>query len=120
MATCENLDDKKKIIEAKSLLRNSPHHSHVSIFHDKPKWQRQHEANIRLVVKTLGTNKLFVKGSRVCVSNDEQQWHHNTRPQRGARNEHVRGRDGQVRRGQGRGGHGNIGQGEGRGGHSQA
>ena len=34
-------------MEAKSKLRDTEHFSHISIVHDKPKWQRQHEANLR-------------------------------------------------------------------------
>ena len=107
VAKCTNVDDKNKVMEAKSLLRNSTHHSHISIFNDKPKWQRQHEANVRLVVKTLGTNKLFLRGSRVCASNVEQQWQQVNRGgvRGGARGGQLRGRgaQGPGRIGQGRG-----------------
>ena len=37
VAKCANLDDKNKVIEAKSLLRDSVHFLHISIFPDKPK-----------------------------------------------------------------------------------
>ena len=118
-------------MEAKSLLRDSVHFRHISIFPEKPiKWQRVHEANIRLVVKTLGTDKMFVKGSRVCLKDDENQWqqggHHrggcagNTRGQ-GGRAE-GRGRGNQARGAKGHGGQGRGGQGRGgqdRGGHGQ-
>lgn len=73
VAVCGNLDDKKRVMDAKCSLRDSVHNKHVSIFHDKPKWQRQHESNVRLVVKTLGTHKLFLKGNRVCVQNNNNQ-----------------------------------------------
>ena len=62
VAKCVDFTDKQKVMEAKSKLRESEHFSHIRIFHDKPKWQKQHEANLRLVVKTLGTNKLYVRG----------------------------------------------------------
>ena len=93
---------------AKSLLRDSAHFRHISIFPDKPKWQRVHEANIRLVVKTLGTDKMFVKGSRVCLKDDENQW------QQGG---HHRG--GRVGNTQGQGGRGGRGGGRGRGNQAQ-
>ena len=83
VAKCVNFADKQKVMEAKSKLRDSAHFSHIRIFHDKPKWQRQHKANLRLVVKTLGTNKLYVRGSRVCLTDErENDWHnHNSRGQ---------------------------------------
>ena len=62
VAKCLNFADKQKVMEAKSKLRDSAHFNHIRIFHDKPKWQRQHEANLRLMVKTLGTNKLYDRG----------------------------------------------------------
>ena len=118
VAKCANLDDKNKVIEAKSLLRDSVHFRHISIFPEK--WQRVHEANIRLVVKTLGTDKMFVKGSRLCLKVDENQWqqggHHrggragNTRGQ-GGRAE-AWGRGNQARGSQGRGGQGRGAQGQ--------
>ena len=46
---------------------------HIRIFHEKPRWQRQHEANVRLLVKSLGTNKLFVRGNRVCARGDQRK-----------------------------------------------
>ena len=100
VAKCVNFADKQKVMEAKSKLRDSTHFSHIRIFHDKPKWQRQHEANLRLVVKTLGTNKLYVRGSRVCLTEErENDWHNQN------------GRDQARGRGRGRG----AGQGRARG-----
>ena len=76
VAKCVNFANKQKFMEAKSKLRDSAHSSHIRIFHDKPKWQRQHEANLRLVIKTLGTNNLYVRGSRVCLTDErENDWH---------------------------------------------
>ena len=53
-------------MEAKSLLRDSEHYSHIRIYPDKPKWQLLHESNMRMLVKTLGQNKLFIRGNRIC------------------------------------------------------
>ena len=86
-------------MEAKSLLRDSAHFRHISIFPNKPKWQRVHKANMRLVVKTLGTDKMFVKGSRVSLKDDENQWQHGGH-HRGGRVGNTRGQGG---RGGGRG-----------------
>ena len=103
VAKCSNIDDKNKVMEAKSKLRDTEHFSHISIVHDhKPKWQRQHEANLRLVVKTLGTNKLFIGGNRVCTTNDQQGWQNTGGRERGQNP--VRGRGQGRGRGRGRGG----------------
>ena len=102
VAKCSNIDDKNKVMEAKSKLRDTEHFSHISIVHDKPKWQRQHEANLRLVVKTLGTNKLFIRGNRVCTTNDQHGWQNNGGRERGQNP--VRGRGQGRGHGRGRGG----------------
>ena len=108
VAKCSNIDDKNKVMEAKSKLLDTEHFSHISIVHDKPEWQRQHEANLRLVVKTLGTNKLFIRGNRVCTTNDQQGWQNNggrercQNPVRGRGQGRGHGRDGpRGQRGQG-------------------
>ena len=72
VAKCGNTEHKQKIMEAKSKLRQSEHFSHIHITHDKPRWQRQHESNVRMVVKTLGTDKLYLKGSRVCLKDAQR------------------------------------------------
>ena len=82
-------------------------HCH-NIAHDKPKWQRQHESNMRLIVKTLGTNRLFVRGSRVCTSNDPLAWQ-NAANGRGRGPAQGRGQ-GRGRGGGGRGAHRGLAQ----------
>ena len=54
VAKCSSIEAKSAIMEAKSLLRDSEHYSHIRIYPDKPKWQRFHESNMRMLVKTLG------------------------------------------------------------------
>ena len=105
VAKCANIDDKKQVMAAKSKLRDAEHYNHVNIAHDKPKWQRQHESNMRLIVKTLGTNRLFVRGSRVCTSNDPLAWQ-NAANGRGRGQARGRGQTRGQGRGQGRGGRG--------------
>ena len=85
VAKCVDFTDKQKVMEAKSKLRESEHFSHIRIFH---------EANHRLVVKTLGTNKLYVRGSRVCLTEErENDW----------QNQNGRGQPPGRGRGRGRG-----------------
>ena len=93
VAKCKNAEEKQNIMQAKSLLRNSEHHSHIRIYHDKPYWQRQHEANVRLLVKSIGSNKLYLKGNRVCEKDEGQNaWQQrNTRGQGRGRG-HSQGR----------------------------
>ena len=75
---CLNYNDKKRIMEAKSKLNTTEHFKHIRIYQDKPLWQRQHEANIRVLVKSLGSHKLFVRGSRVCErGNHQDNWINN-------------------------------------------
>ena len=112
VARCVNSDQKDKVMKAKSLL-NTGNYRHISITHDKPKWQRQHEANLRLVIKTLGTNKLYLKGNRVCANDDDQNWQNAGNRGRGARNYQrgggrgMRGANPRGQRGQ-RGGQGHA------------
>ena len=107
VAKCSSIEAKSAIMEAKSLLRDSEHYSHIRIYPDKPKWQRVHESNMRMLVKTLGQNKLFIRGNRIC---DTAGGQHNFQPVNGGE-----GRDQPVGRGRGRGqGRGNH-RGQGRG-----
>ena len=112
VARCVNSDQKDKVMKAKSLL-NTGNYRHISINHDKPKWQRQHEANLRLVIKTLCTNKLYLKGNRVCANDDDQNWQNAGNRGRGARNYQrgggrgMRGANPRAQRGQ-RGGQGHA------------
>ena len=94
VAKCSNVKDKALIMQSKSTLKNSTHFSHIRIYPDKPKWQRQQEANVRLLVKSLGENKLYLRGNRVCTKDGQQQqvWQNNAN----------RGQ-GHARSGQGRG-----------------
>ena len=78
LVKCSDISGKRKIMEAKSKLNTFEHFKHIRIFHEKPRWQRQHEANVRLLVKSLGTNKLFVRGNRVCARGDQRK--HGTIP----------------------------------------
>ena len=105
VAKCVDFTDKQKVMEAKSKLRESEHFSHIRIFHDKPKWQRQHEENLRLVVKTFGTNKLYVTNSPLTEERENDWQNQNGRGQargRGRRRDCGRGAGQGRARGQGR------------------
>ena len=69
---CSDIEDKKKILEAKSRLNGLEHFKHIRIYHDKPQWQRQHEANVRLLVRSMGNHKLYVKGNRICERGNQR------------------------------------------------
>lgn len=75
VAKCNRVEDKRLIMEAKSKLNNTEHFSHIHIAHDKPRWQRQHEANMRMLVRSIGANKLYVKGNRLFEKqHPNNQW----------------------------------------------
>ena len=53
-------------MKAKSSLNTSARYKHIRIYHDKPKWQRLHESNMRQIVRSIGTDKLVWRNNRVC------------------------------------------------------
>ena len=62
VAKFATFDTKRKVMEDKSRLGTIDHYQHIIITHDKPKWRRQHEATMRMVIRTLG-NRLYLKGA---------------------------------------------------------
>ena len=106
---CGDMDSKHRIMEAKSRLNGLDHYKHIRIYQDKPRWQRQHEANVRLLVRSIGSHKLFVRGDRVCEKGDQQAGFVNVNHARGQGEGQGRGRG--AGRGAGRG----NGRGNGRG-----
>ena len=105
------MNDRKKIMEAKSKLNTSEHFRHIRIYPDKPRWQRQHEANVRLLVKSLGTHKLFIRGNRVCERENHQDAWVNANRGRGGERDQGQGRGRGARRGAPRGNHRGTGRG---------
>ena len=110
---CSDVNDRKKIMEAKSKLNASEHFRHIRIYPDKPRWQRQHEANVRLLVKSLGTHKLFIRGNRVCERENHQDAWVNASRGRGRERDQGQGRGRGARRGAPRGNHRGTGRGNG-------
>ena len=117
LAKCSDFSDKKRIMEAKSKLNTLEHFKHIRIYPNKPRWQRQQEANVRFLVKSMGTNKLFMRGGRVCERGNQQDWRGNTNVPQGEgqpRGQYggqgaPRGNRGGAGRGNNRGG--NVGRG---------
>ena len=107
---CGDIDSKHRIMEAMSRLNGLDHYNfykHIRIYQDKPRWQRQHEANVRLLVRSIGSHKLFVRGDRVCEKGDQQAGCVNVNRARGQGEGQGRGRG--AGRGAGRGnGRGNA------------
>ena len=89
---CGDMDSKHRIMEAKSRLNGLDHYKHIRIYQDKPRWQRQHEANVRLLVRSIGSHKLFVRGDRVCEKGDQQAGFVNVNHARGQGEGQGRGR----------------------------
>ena len=50
---CHNSVFKSKVMKAKSSLNTSARYKHIRIYHDKPKWQRLHESNMRQIVRSI-------------------------------------------------------------------
>ena len=84
----------------------------MHIIADKPRWQRQHETNVRLLVKSLGTHKLFIRGNRVCEREHHQDAWVNANRGRGRERDPGQGRGRGARRGA-RGNHRGTGRGNG-------
>ena len=106
---CHNSVDKSKVMKAKSSLNTSAQYQHIRIYHDKPKWQRLHESNMRQIVISIGADKLVWRNNRVCEP--DARLNNGNRTNNVGRSAHGGGRGcrGQ-RRGQGhdiRGRHGN-------------
>ena len=100
IAKCRAVTDKIRIMKSKSALNRSARYKQVRIYHDKPKFERDLEANLRLVVSTIGKDKLVMRGPRVVPRIDVPA----APPAGGQVN--VRGRGGHGNRG-----HGNRGRG---------
>ena len=78
IAKCKSSEDKKAIMKNKKVLKDSRNFKDRSIYHDKPRVERQYEANVRLLVDMLAKDKLEVRGSR--VQKKQHIWHRQ-RPQ---------------------------------------
>jgi hypothetical protein len=71
IAKCRSKEDKDKITKGKRKLKDSTIYKNVYVEHDKPLEQRIQEANLRTIAKVLGKDKLIVKGSRICIKQDQ-------------------------------------------------
>ena len=90
VVTCENLEDKEVIMKGKVSLRKSRQYKEVFVDHDKSREQRLLESNLRLLVESIGKDKLSVKGSRLCrPNNDENNEPQPARDNNGRRARHA-------------------------------
>ncbi len=62
IAKCKTRADKDLVMKSKAQLRKSTQYNKVMIDHNKSAEQRAHEANMRLLVNTVGKDKLVVRG----------------------------------------------------------
>ena len=67
----DSFEDKRKVMETKRKLRDTRNFKDVFIEHDLPRSQRMLNANLRNIVRTIGKDKLEIKGSRVQVKSVE-------------------------------------------------
>ncbi|VDH92828.1 Hypothetical predicted protein [Mytilus galloprovincialis] len=66
-------DDRRKVMAAKRMLKDSRNYKNVFIDFDIPKAQRVLNANLRNIVRTIGQDKLEIRGSRIQVKHYEGQ-----------------------------------------------
>lgn len=71
VAKCKSKEDKQNIMKSKRLLKDSRRYERVFIENDLPKSQRVLHSNLRTIVKTIGKDKLRLKGSRVSATETE-------------------------------------------------
>ena len=95
IVTCRSKEDKDKVLKCKAKLKDCGAYSNVYIENDKPRRERQYEANLRLLVNTIGRESLMLKGDRLCKRTAQQV----TATQPGQ----TGSRGGQTGRGRGRG-----------------
>ena len=81
VVTCQSREERDKVLKEKKKLKEHRQFSHVYVQSDKPKKERRYEANLRLLVKTLGEGTLEVHGDRLCKKQSQQ--HGQGRPGRG-------------------------------------
>ena len=72
IATCKSDEDKNKIMKNKAKLKENAQFEKVFLDHDKDRSTRIQEANWRSVIKTVGSDSLFMKGDRVLVRNNSE------------------------------------------------
>ena len=65
VAVCKSLNDKNSIMQKKRELRKSRRYENVYIEHHMAPEQRRLNNNLRAIVNTIGSDRLFLKGSRV-------------------------------------------------------
>ena len=65
IASCVNKEQKDKIMSAKSALQKFKRYERVYIEHDRSIEERLNIANMKTLVKNLGSDRLVVKGKRI-------------------------------------------------------
>ena len=65
VAVCKSLNDKNSIMQKKRELRKSRRYENAYIEHHMAPEQRRLNNNLRAIVNTIGSDRLFLKGSRV-------------------------------------------------------
>ena len=66
VATCSTLEDRNQVMKNKMKLKENRKYAKVYIDSDKPRKERQYQANLRLLVNALAKDTLIVKGDKVC------------------------------------------------------
>jgi len=66
VVTCKSKEWRDKVLKEKRKLKASSEYSNVYVQGDKPRKERQYEANLRLLVGALAKDTLEVPGDRLC------------------------------------------------------
>ncbi|KAH3794765.1 hypothetical protein DPMN_148303 [Dreissena polymorpha] len=80
-------NDKRKVMEKKSVLRDSQQYQGVYINHDKSLQERRMADNFRTILNSLNVDDLVMKGSRVMKGNKRTDGFHNNN--RSSRDRHF-------------------------------
>ena len=77
VAVCKSMKDKDNIMQRKRDLKRSRRYENVYIEHHMPPEQRHLNSNLRTIVNTIGSDRLWLKGARVLQAEHSRD---NARP----------------------------------------
>ena len=74
VAVCKSIKDKECIMKRKRDLKRSRRYGKVYIEHHMPAEQRRLNSNLRTIVNTIGSDRLWLKGSRVLQAENNRDY----------------------------------------------
>ena len=91
IATLHSVEERARVLNAKKALRHSNRFRNVYVEPDIPGYHRKINSNLHTIVGALGKEKLHFKGSRVYVSEQDENNHRNDREYEHSQYERNRG-----------------------------